>query len=187
MNAPEIAHLVINEISAMVAYWGRDEICRYANRAYMEWFGRTPEEMSRISLRELLGPLYELNLPQIQGVLAGKRQVLERQLRLPTGQVREVLASYDPHFVDGVVLGFSVYATDIGPLRQRERKLEAALGERESASQPGRPLPGLLPICSCCKSIRDDESCWHSFEEYVSQRTSVRFTHGLCPSCLSAF
>ncbi len=36
-----------------------------------------------MSLKELLGPLYEKNLPYILAALRGEKQVFERQIRLP--------------------------------------------------------------------------------------------------------
>ena len=70
--SPEAAALrTVNLVSDMLAYWGADERCRFANAAYADWFGRGPDEMRGISLAELLGPLYDQNLPFIRGALAG--------------------------------------------------------------------------------------------------------------------
>lgn len=187
MSPPEISYLVVNQISAMVAYWDRDEICRFANHAYLEWFGRTAAEMEGISLRALLGPLYEKNLPYIRRALRGEKQIFERQIPLPNGELRESIATYTPHFVDGVVLGFTAHVANVSRLRERERALEAALREKDEARRLVHTLSGLLPICAQCKSIRDEDECWHNLEEYVSQRAAVRFTHGLCPKCLREF
>lgn len=44
-------------------------------------------------------------------------------------------------------------------------------------------LSGLLPICSYCKSIRDDQNYWQQLEAYVSTRTDARFSHSICPKC----
>jgi integral membrane sensor domain MASE1 len=45
-------------------------------------------------------------------------------------------------------------------------------------------LRGLLPICSHCKKIRDDESHWHPVESYIQSHSEATFTHGICPACL---
>lgn len=45
-------------------------------------------------------------------------------------------------------------------------------------------LKKLIPICSSCKKIRDDEDYWKSVEEYFTRETEVMFTHSLCPECL---
>jgi len=46
-----------------------------------------------------------------------------------------------------------------------------------------KTLTGLLPICASCKHIRDDKGYWHQVENYIQQRSSAVFTHGLCPKC----
>ena len=46
-----------------------------------------------------------------------------------------------------------------------------------------KQLQGLLPICSCCKKIRDDKNYWHQIETYLAEHTDVTFSHGLCPDC----
>ena len=48
-----------------------------------------------------------------------------------------------------------------------------------------RTLGELIPICSSCHKVRDDQDYWSSLERFVSSRTGSRFTHGLCPGCLT--
>lgn len=47
-------------------------------------------------------------------------------------------------------------------------------------------LRGLLPICSYCKRIRNDQNHWERVEVYVTEHTDAKFTHGICPTCLDA-
>jgi|SRR5688572_9970282 len=185
MTSAQVALRIVNRISAMVAFWDRDQKCVFANDAYMDWFGRSAEEMKGITMKELLGPLYEKNLPFILGALRGEKQVFERQIPLPHGGMRESIATYTPEIVDGVVLGFSVHVADVTLLRDRERALEAALRERDETHAEVLTLRGLLPICAACKSIRDEKDEWHSLEEYVSHHAEVKFTHSICPACIS--
>lgn len=44
-------------------------------------------------------------------------------------------------------------------------------------------LEGLLPICASCKKIKDEKGIWHILEEYISEHSNARFTHGVCPDC----
>jgi signal transduction histidine kinase len=132
LGAVEDIHWVsnlANHITAMLAYWDRDLRCRYANPAYLEWFGKTQEEMvNKITLQELLGPIYELNLPYINGVLAGNRQTFEREIPFPSGLgMRHSLANYYPDVVNGVVIGFYVHVVEITQLKllQNELKLSS--------------------------------------------------------------
>lgn len=45
-------------------------------------------------------------------------------------------------------------------------------------------LEGLLAICSSCKCIRTDDGSWVQVERYVQDRSALRFSHGMCPSCI---
>jgi DNA-binding response OmpR family regulator len=61
-------------------------------------------------------------------------------------------------------------------LRRRSIELRASLVE-------GQRLTGLLPICSGCKKIRDDQGDWLEFDDYLRSHFQVEFTHGICPDC----
>lgn len=44
-------------------------------------------------------------------------------------------------------------------------------------------IHGLIPICSYCKSIRNDKGTWEQLETYLSDKSGARFSHGICESC----
>lgn len=48
-------------------------------------------------------------------------------------------------------------------------------------------LESFLPICSHCKSIRDDQNYWQKIENYIRQRTGTEFSHGVCPDCYEMY
>ncbi|MEP6887749.1 MAG: hypothetical protein ABI945_05445 [Nitrospirales bacterium] len=48
-------------------------------------------------------------------------------------------------------------------------------------------LRELIPICSYCKQIRDDDGAWHKMETYLHRHAGVEFSHGMCPSCLEHY
>jgi len=56
------------------------------------------------------------------------------------------------------------------------RDLERSLGEVRS-------LRGLLPICTGCGKLRDDDGYWLELGNYLSRNTDTVLTHGICPSC----
>lgn len=64
-----------------------------------------------------------------------------------------------------------------------QQSLAARVLELEDALAHVKQLRGLLPICSYCKKIRDDQNYWRQVEDYISQHTDARFTHGICPDC----
>lgn len=42
----------------------------------------------------------------------------------------------------------------------------------------------MLPICSSCKRIRDDNDAWRELETFFKDRWDMDFSHSLCPECL---
>ena len=48
-------------------------------------------------------------------------------------------------------------------------------------------LEGLLPICSHCKKIRDENNNWQELEKYIHDRSGATFTHGICPECMKEY
>ena len=124
--------LLMDHVPSMMAYWGRDQRCAYANSAYRQWFGVEPDKVVGRSMRELLGPeLYALNEPYIERAFRGEEQVFERRVPGPGGVQRDSLARYIPHREDGLVVGFMAYVTDVSALKEMQTALRnAVIGQR---------------------------------------------------------
>jgi len=45
---------------------------------------------------------------------------------------------------------------------------------------------GLLPICSHCKGIKNDQGYWQKVEDYIRSLTAADLSHGICPACVEA-
>lgn len=75
----------------------------------------------------------------------------------------------------------------LAELRDSRDHLETRVHERtrelETALEKVQVLSGLLPICSSCKKIRNDQGYWQQVEQFVALHTGARFSHGLCPEC----
>ena len=70
---------------------------------------------------------------------------------------------------------------------QLQMNLAARVRELEEALARVRQLQGLLPICSYCKKIRDDQNYWQQVEGYISEHSDAVFSHGICPDCFEKF
>jgi len=66
---------------------------------------------------------------------------------------------------------------------ESEEKLLKSNKELQLALQEVKELSGMLPICACCKKVRDDNGYWNQVEEYFSKKTDLLFSHSLCPIC----
>ena len=65
-------------------------------------------------------------------------------------------------------------------MEEEQRKLIAQLRE---ALENIKTLRGIIPICSSCKKVRDDDGYWEQVESYVRQHSLAQFSHGICPDC----
>ncbi|MGR3179756.1 MAG: response regulator [Candidatus Anammoxibacter sp.] len=78
----------------------------------------------------------------------------------------------------------------IEKLEGMNTELQNLNDELKNALSEIKTLKGLLPICSSCKKIRlEDEDprkqdSWISMESYISDRSEVNFSHGICPECV---
>jgi len=70
---------------------------------------------------------------------------------------------------------------------QLQMNLAARVRELEEALARVKQLQGLLPICSYCKKIRDDQNYWQQVEGYISEHSEAIFSHGICPDCFEKF
>lgn len=78
---------------------------------------------------------------------------------------------------EGRVIGNEGIAKDITESKRVEWELRAALKELKT-------LQGIIPICSNCKNIRDDDGYWEQIEAYFTKHSEASFSHGICPDCV---
>src|SRR3989442_11669124 len=134
-------------------------------------------------------------MPEIDGVEICRRArgrpdegPLRFSLRTARGRKEDVIAGLQAGADDYITKPF-----DHEELRARvqvgvrivelQTSLAARVAELEEALVRVRQLRGLLPICSYCKKIRDDQNYWQQVEQYVSTHSDVQFSHGICPDC----
>ena len=78
---------------------------------------------------------------------------------------------------------FAVLFTDISEYAKALREKETLVGELQTAMEQVKTLRGLLPICSYCKKIKDDEGYWNQLEAFIKNNSDAEFTHSICPDC----
>ena len=74
---------------------------------------------------------------------------------------------------------FLVKPLDRDQIWMRLKVAERILSYTTQISQ----LESMLPICSYCKKVRDDNNYWQQVETYITRRTNTSFSHSVCPTC----
>jgi len=71
--------------------------------------------------------------------------------------------------------------------KQAEVEREHLIRELQGALTQVKTLRGLLPICSGCKKIRDDQGYWNRIETFITEHSDAQFSHGICPDCAKKY
>jgi YesN/AraC family two-component response regulator len=69
-------------------------------------------------------------------------------------------------------------------LARHHAEREKLIAELQAALDEITTLREILPICSYCKDIRNDEGYWERVDAYISRHTNVDFSHSICPACM---
>lgn len=69
-------------------------------------------------------------------------------------------------------------------IKVRDEEQRIIISELQQAIKEVNTLQGILPICSSCKSIRDDKGYWTAVEKYIMDHSEAVFTHSLCNDCI---
>ena len=144
----------------------------------------------------LLALLFALYLSR--GLTGRIRALIDRCRQIAVGRFDDRIKMRTFDELDDLIEAFNFMSEDLGKargqadqaifeLRDARNHLEQRVKERthelETALEKVQVLSGMLPICSACKKIRNDEGYWQQVEQFVETHTGARFTHGLCPEC----
>jgi PAS domain S-box-containing protein len=167
-----------------------DETYRFVNEAFARPFGKKPDEIighkphSVFSFEEA-----EKRLTIVRGVFqSGVKRDIEVKVLTQSGDTRYFLTMVDPiKDEEGKVQYVSCIAKDITERKQVEIEREHLITELQNALEQIKTLKGIVPICSSCKNVRDDEGFWEQVESYVQKHTDAQFSHSLCPNCVEKY
>jgi PAS domain S-box-containing protein len=151
---------------------GRDPSEWYRNPFFIseilhpDWLGRFRKEFEKV-LNGISPNEYVFPILHISGET--------RWIHLRTTILRECR---------GEIVAVEGIASDITERKRAEEERKQLIRDLKKALSQVKKLSGLLPICSHCKKVRDDRGYWKQIEAFISERSDLFFTHGLCPECL---
>ncbi len=166
----------------------------YVSPSVEKVLGFTPEERKRQTLEEMITP------ESIQNVLATFMEQLqyEKQGVDPERSVTVVVEYFrrDGSTIwmenmvkalrdeNGILIGMYGTSRDISSRRQAEADRERLINELQAALVKVKTLRGLIPICSNCKKVRNDEGYWQQVEVFVQEHSEAEFSRSMCPECM---
>ncbi|MFC1524509.1 PAS domain S-box protein [Thermodesulfobacteriota bacterium] len=80
---------------------------------------------------------------------------------------------------------FIVVFEDISQRKKIEQEKEELIADLQVALEEIKTLQGILPLCSFCKKIRDDQGSWNRLESYLRDHSDAEISHGVCPECMA--
>jgi PAS domain S-box-containing protein len=170
-------YLQLSEHALDAAFLTRpDGTILFANPAACKQFGYTLDEFRTLGRSAIV----DQSDPRLQAALNQRYETGRFQgvlkLRRKDGSRFSAAVSSAVYTDSSGEQRTSMFVRDLTEQEQREEALSRALAEVHQ-------LRGMLPICSYCKSIRNDANFWQQVETYISAHAPVRFTHGICPEC----
>jgi phosphoserine phosphatase RsbU/P len=169
--------------------WGHDVVV--TKDGTEAWAALQRNDAPRIAILDWM-------MPGMDGVEVCRR-VRQEQSTTPTYIILLTAKSSKEDVVKGLDAGANDYIIkpfDLQELRARVRvgatviELQQRLAERvielEEAMAQVKRLQGIVPICSYCKHVRNDQNYWQQVESYVSAHSEARFSHSVCPACYEA-
>jgi PAS domain S-box-containing protein len=157
---------------------------RRLNPAWERTLGFTREELMSRPFIEFVHPDdRERTLKQNAAVRGGGKALgFENRYLCRDGSYKWLRWNAAPDSGNEVI--YSV-ARDITEAKRAEAEREKLVTELRSALEEVSSLQEILPICSYCRKIRDDQNYWLTVENYLLKHTDSRFSHSICPSCMS--
>jgi PAS domain S-box-containing protein len=155
-----------------------------ANMALGNFLGINPKELIGKYCYELMHNTKEPwpTCPHLKAI--ERREIVTEEIEEPF-LGKTLLVTCSPVFdKKGTPLGTVQVARDITDQKLAEKEREALVKELQATLNEIKVLRGILPICSFCKNIRNDEGYYEQIESYIHKQSGVDFSHTICPSCV---
>lgn len=175
---------LVDNVQDLLCELSQDGRYLYVSQNYAAVLGYEPGELLDRNAFELVHPDDLATVTAVFDSQSGQGQTVFRY-RHRNGEWRWMESAGKAYTtVEGENRGV-VISRDITERKRGEEERENHVLLLQHALDNIKVLRGLLPICSHCKKIRDDEGQWHTVETYVRDRADVDFSHGICPDCLN--
>ena len=149
IQAESFTRGIADNLPVRVAYWDNELSCRFANRVYCEWLGKSLDQVLGRTKAEILGDEHSPErLAYAQAALSGVPQTFETQETSASGRFGIWQVQYIPDLQRGEVRGFFMLASDITASKRAQADLQALnlelVGARDVAEDAAQAKSAFL-------------------------------------------
>jgi PAS domain S-box-containing protein len=147
IESENFAQTMTDHQPTLLAYVDRGRHIQFANRAWLNWFGKTRDEVLGREGRESVGDvMLQSNEDVIAKVLRGEAMGTPAEMRGADGRVGNFWIYRLPDIVDGDIRGYFFIATDVTEMRRSERRLQELNTKLIQAESFTRGIADHLPV-----------------------------------------
>ncbi|MCI5120472.1 MAG: PAS domain S-box protein [Candidatus Electrothrix sp. AUS4] len=187
------ANMMLNEAQkiAKIGHWElelQSNTLSWSDEIY-RIFGLTPQEF-KASYEAFLDSIHPddrdfVDKSYTASIKKKKPYDIEHRIVLKNGEikwVREICTTeYDKENEPIRSIG-TVH--DITDKKIAAEQREQLIKELQCALCEIKTLRGIIPICSFCKKIRNDDGYWEQVDVYLHKHSEADISHGICQDCM---
>ena len=154
------------------------------------------EALDRLAEEEFAVVVLDVQLPDISGFEVAQRMrerargIVTPIIFVTASEQREadIYEGYDAGAVDYLLRPVSARVLRskvavFAKLWTQRKIIEDAHARMAAYLEEIETLQDLIPICSVCKKVRNDDGYWERVESYITRRSGAQFSHGICATC----
>jgi len=170
-------------MDAILIIDGETRMILEMNQTVESLLGYTRSDLLGVHFKKLFPVEFEFSLTKAFEKIKVYGSVFVQEIQKADGStlVMDLTVTMIPWKNDSAML---VTLRDVAARIKVEQERENLIKELQDAMDNIKTLKGLLPICSFCKKVRNDNGYWEQVEVYVRDHSDAKFTHGFCPDCL---
>ena len=124
LESEEKLRAIADALPVLISYIDRDQVFRFANKAYETWFERPLSEVLGRRVNEVMSPaMYAARRPYLERALAGESVSYEADFIRSTGATATQVIHVPHRDSSGQILGVYVVVSDISERMIAERKI----------------------------------------------------------------
>ncbi len=167
---------VVEDQTEIISRIKPDGAFLFTNETFCRFFDVQEEDLLEKSWQPVV---VEEDIPIVKEKLgkispANPVQIVENRVFRGDGEIRWMQFVNRGFFdEDGKLTEIQSLGRDITERKEIEAEKERLISELQKALSQIKTLSGLLPICSSCKRIRNDQGYWDRIESYIGKHSNA--------------